>query len=63
MNTKPAKPDPNGQPTMVRLREPLANQIDRWIERQNEFLSRPEALRRLAKLGLAVSEALTKESK
>jgi hypothetical protein len=43
------------QPVMVRLREPLNSLLDEWIARQIDRPTRPEAMRRLAALALAVS--------
>ena len=42
-----------GEPILVRLQPtPLAD-LDRWIARQDDQLSRPEAIRRLVELALA----------
>jgi hypothetical protein len=37
---------------MLRLEADQFDRLDRWIARQGEVLSRPEAIRRLAKIGL-----------
>jgi hypothetical protein len=48
------KPTGQGTPVMVRLQPHQLEALDRWIEAQPEpRLTRPEALRRLADLGLA----------
>ena len=44
-----------GHALMVRAQPPLVELIDAWIARNGELMSRPEALRRLATLGLSVS--------
>ncbi|MEG8022122.1 hypothetical protein [Sphingomonas aerolata] len=47
------KPTGQGTPVMVRLQPYQLAALDRWIEAQPEpRLTRPEALRRLADLGL-----------
>ena len=38
---------------MVRLHQPFLSKLDAWIKQQDEPLSRPEAIRRLAELALA----------
>jgi hypothetical protein len=38
---------------MVRLHAPFLTELDAWITQQNERLSRPEAIRRLAEQALA----------
>jgi len=38
---------------MVRLHPPFLSKLDAWIKQQDEPLSRPEAIRRLAERALA----------
>jgi hypothetical protein len=45
-----------GRALLVRAQPPLVAQIDTWIARNGESMSRPEALRRLATIGLSASE-------
>jgi hypothetical protein len=45
-----------GHPLFVRAQAPLIAQIDAWIFRHGELMTRAEALRRLAALGLSASE-------
>jgi hypothetical protein len=47
--------DKLGRALMVRAQPPLVAQIDAWIINNGERISRPEAVRRLATLGLSVS--------
>jgi hypothetical protein len=56
---KPRKkpgPPPTGKGTLVgvRLQPPELGRVDTWAARQNDKPSRPEALRRLANIGLDV---------
>jgi hypothetical protein len=44
-----------GHALLVRAQPPLMTQIDAWIAGHSEAMSRPEALRRLAEIGLAAS--------
>jgi hypothetical protein len=44
-----------GHPLLVRAQAPFLELIDSWISDNGESLSRPEALRRLATIGLAAS--------
>lgn len=44
-----------GKQMQVRLHTPFISQLDQWIEKQGEWMSRPEALRRLARIGLTAS--------
>lgn len=39
-------------PQLVRMEDSLTSAIDRWREKQDDELSRPEAIRRLVELGL-----------
>jgi len=41
---------------MVRLQPPDLSELDGWIEGQEGDVSRPEALRRLMKLGLGAGK-------
>jgi hypothetical protein len=42
-----------GEPVVVRMQPPLLADVDGWIGRQSPpYPSRPEAIRRLAELGL-----------
>jgi hypothetical protein len=41
---------------MVRLHSPFLSKLDAWIKQQDEPLSRPEAIRRLAEQALAGSD-------
>jgi Arc/MetJ-type ribon-helix-helix transcriptional regulator len=44
-----------GEPIVVRMHPPMLAWLDKWIAKQKQpFPSRPEAVRRLVKLGLAV---------
>jgi hypothetical protein len=60
MTVDPAKrrryPKTRGHPTLVRAQQPLLGQIDAWIFRNGELMSRAEAFRRLATIGLSASE-------
>ncbi len=40
-------------PQLVRMEEALTSAIDKWREKQDNKLSRPEAIRRLVELGLS----------
>jgi hypothetical protein len=46
-----------GHPLLVRAQVPLIAQIDEWILRHGELMTRPEAIRRLATLGLKSGRA------
>lgn len=41
-----------GQPIIVRMHDPQITDIDAWIAAQDGDISRPEAIRRLAEIGL-----------
>jgi hypothetical protein len=45
-------PTGKGHPIMVRLQPNFLKALDRWRENQRRALSRPEAIRQLAWLGL-----------
>jgi hypothetical protein len=45
-------------PQLVRMDEPLISAIDGWREKHDDSPSRPEAIRRLVALGLAVKHKL-----
>jgi hypothetical protein len=45
-------PTGKGAPTLVRLQPDLEEKIDNWRAKQDDRLSRPEAIRRLVELGL-----------
>jgi hypothetical protein len=45
-------------PQLVRMDEPLISAIDRWREKHDDSPSRPEAIRRLVALGLAVKHKM-----
>jgi hypothetical protein len=45
-------PTGKGHPIMVRLQPNFLKALDRWRENQRRTLSRPEAIRQLAWLGL-----------
>ena len=47
------RPTETGTLIGVRLQPPDLANVDSWAARQNEKLSRPEAMRRLIELGLA----------
>jgi hypothetical protein len=49
-------PTGKGEPIMVRLQPGLLTNLDAWIARQGEQLSRPEAMRRLLERALAGSQ-------
>ncbi len=53
----------NATPVTVRMPPEQLERLDRWIARLPEYVSRPEALRRLAERGLAAeSEQGAKEA-
>jgi hypothetical protein len=39
-------------PQLVRMEDSLTSAIDNWREKQDDELSRPEAIRRLVEIGL-----------
>jgi hypothetical protein len=45
-------PTGKGQQIVVRLQPAPLEDLDSWIEKQKEPLTRPEAMRRLVELGL-----------
>jgi hypothetical protein len=47
------KPTGKGEPVQVRLQPALMSAVDAWIASQDDELSRPEAMRRLAEIGLS----------
>ena len=46
------KPTGKGTPIQVRLQAPALDEIDQWRRREKDVPTRPEAIRRLVKLGL-----------
>jgi hypothetical protein len=46
------RPPVGAIPVLVRIPPAEMQPIDNWISKQNGFLSRPEAIRRLVELGL-----------
>jgi hypothetical protein len=44
-----------GTPVIVRCHEDFLARVDRWVAQQEDKPSRPEAIRRLAELGLGTS--------
>jgi hypothetical protein len=56
MASKPDTPGA-GKPLLVRVRPPLHKRIEAWIRAQppDDLLTFPEALRRLADIGMSVS--------
>ena len=53
---KRRRPAPNGNGTLlgVRLRPDTLERLDNWIVRQDQELSRPEAIRQLVKIALFI---------
>jgi hypothetical protein len=49
------RPPAPGTPVMTRLQPDQLAKLDAWIKRQDDELSRPEAVRRLVDLGLAAA--------
>jgi hypothetical protein len=50
-------PTGKGEPILVRLQPIPLSKLDTWIARQDDQLSRPEAIRRLVELALAGMQA------
>lgn len=47
------RPRVDSKPVMVRMHQQTVSDIDRWIGQQGApFMTRPEAIRRLLKMGL-----------
>jgi hypothetical protein len=49
---KPGRPRVSSIGLMVRLREPEVIELDKWAENQTDKPGRPEAVRRLMRLGI-----------
>lgn len=45
-------PTGKGTPILTRLQPDLLEKLDAYVSRQNDEISRPEAIRRLVELGL-----------
>ena len=52
-----------GDPVLVRVQPDMAKQLDDWRRKQEDLPGRPEAIRRLIELGLAVPSKARKQSR
>ena len=51
-----------GQPQVVRMHDQQIAEIDAWIARQGQEMSRPDAIRRLVEIGLGVGNVARRRS-
>jgi len=55
VNSKKKRPGQSGEMISTRVQPEMLRQIDEWRREQSDLPSRPEALRRLAAMGLGRS--------
>jgi hypothetical protein len=56
-SAKKARPPKTATPILARLQDDALEKLDKWRRQQPDLPSRPEALRRLADLGLAAESS------
>ena len=64
MRKKPGPlPTGQGEPILVRLHDDILKPLDKFISRQDDQLSRPEAIRRILRAQLLASGVLDSDKK